>query len=88
MNHYRPNVPGLQEALNFQISEIRTMLPGYEKVDIGNSGGSKMLHNAIFLMHHAFSSLSRAPSGFQIHPIYRGQKDGETSCREHVPGHA
>jgi len=48
LNHYRPDVLGLQEALDFQISEIRTMLPGYEKVGIGNLGGSKVLHNAIF----------------------------------------
>jgi len=48
LNHYRPDVLGLQEALDFQIAEIRTMLPGYETVSIGNFGGSKGLHNAIF----------------------------------------
>jgi len=48
LNHYRPDVVGLQEALDFQISAIRTMLPGYETVGIGNLGGSKGLHNAIF----------------------------------------
>ncbi len=36
LNHYRPDVLGLQEALNFQISEISAMLPGYENVGIGN----------------------------------------------------
>jgi endonuclease/exonuclease/phosphatase family metal-dependent hydrolase len=45
---YRADVLGLQEALDFQISEIRTMLPGYEMVGAGNLGGSKGLHNAIF----------------------------------------
>jgi endonuclease/exonuclease/phosphatase family metal-dependent hydrolase len=48
LNRYRPDVLGLQEALDFQISEIRAMLPGYEMVGIGNLGGSKGLHNAIF----------------------------------------
>ena len=48
LNHYRPDVLGLQEALDFQISEISAMLPGYEKVGIGNLGGSKGLHTAIF----------------------------------------
>ena len=48
LNHYRPDVLGLQEALDFQISEVRTMLPGYECVGAGNLGGSKGLHNAIF----------------------------------------
>ncbi|HVO66602.1 MAG TPA: endonuclease/exonuclease/phosphatase family protein [Syntrophales bacterium] len=46
--HYRPDVLGLQEALDFQNSEIRTMLPGYKKVGIGNLGGTKGLHNTIF----------------------------------------
>lgn len=48
LNHYRPDVLGLQEALNFQISEIHTMLPGYEKVGSRNLGDSKVLHNTIF----------------------------------------
>ncbi|MBU3947201.1 MAG: endonuclease/exonuclease/phosphatase family protein [Proteobacteria bacterium] len=48
LNQYRPYVLCLQEALDFQISEIRDMLPGYEYVGIGNLGGTKRLHNAIF----------------------------------------
>jgi len=48
LNHYRPAVLGLQEAIDFQLSDIRSMLPGYEAVGIGNLGGSKGLHNTIF----------------------------------------
>lgn len=48
LNRYHPDVLGLQEALEFQISELRTMLPGYEKVGCGHLGGSRGLHNAIF----------------------------------------
>jgi endonuclease/exonuclease/phosphatase family metal-dependent hydrolase len=48
LNQYRPDVLGLQEALDFQISEIRAMLPGYECIGIGSQGESKGLHNAIF----------------------------------------
>lgn len=48
LNRYRPDVLGLQEALDFQISEIRAMLPGYEKVGVGNLGGGRGLHTAIF----------------------------------------
>lgn len=47
-NHYSPDVLGLQEALDFQISEIRSMLPGYEMVNIKSSGKNKILHNPIF----------------------------------------
>jgi endonuclease/exonuclease/phosphatase family metal-dependent hydrolase len=48
LNQYRPDVLGLQEALDFQISEIREMLPRYKHVGIGNLGRGKGLHNAIF----------------------------------------
>lgn len=48
LKHYSPDVLGLQEALDFQISEIRAMLPGYEMVNIISSGDNKVLHNAIF----------------------------------------
>jgi endonuclease/exonuclease/phosphatase family metal-dependent hydrolase len=48
LDQYRPDVLGLQEALDFQISEIREMLPGYKHVGIGNLGRSRGLHNAIF----------------------------------------
>jgi endonuclease/exonuclease/phosphatase family metal-dependent hydrolase len=48
LNRHRPDVLGLQEALDFQISEIRTMLPGYETIGIGNLGRSDGLHNCIF----------------------------------------
>ncbi len=48
LNDYSPDVLGLQEALDFQISEIRAMLPGYEMVNIISSGNNKILHNAIF----------------------------------------
>jgi endonuclease/exonuclease/phosphatase family metal-dependent hydrolase len=47
LNHYRPDVLGLQEALDFQISEIGAMLPGYETIGIGNLGGSKGFYDAV-----------------------------------------
>ncbi len=48
LNQYCPDVLCLQEALDFQISEIHDMLPGYEHFGIGNLGSAKRLHNAIF----------------------------------------
>lgn len=48
LTHYHPDVLGLQEALDFQIAEIRAMLPGYEMVNIISAGDNKVLHNAIF----------------------------------------
>jgi endonuclease/exonuclease/phosphatase family metal-dependent hydrolase len=48
LNQYCPDVLGLQEALDFQISEICAMLPGFLNVGIGSLGGDKGLHNVIF----------------------------------------
>jgi endonuclease/exonuclease/phosphatase family metal-dependent hydrolase len=45
---YVPDVLGLQEALDFQIAEIRPMLPGYEMVNIRSSDDNKVLHNPVF----------------------------------------
>ena len=52
---YHPHVLGLQEALDFQIAEISSMLPGYAWVGTGNLGGSKGLHNTIFFDARRFS---------------------------------
>jgi endonuclease/exonuclease/phosphatase family metal-dependent hydrolase len=48
LTRYQPDVLGLQEALDFQIAEIRSMLPGYKMSGRENSGSGKVLHNAIF----------------------------------------
>jgi endonuclease/exonuclease/phosphatase family metal-dependent hydrolase len=74
LNYYRPDVLGLQEALNFQISEIRTMLPGYEKAGIGNLGGSKVLHNAIFFNAARFRILEQGTFWFSDTPDIPGAK--------------
>jgi len=74
LNRYRPDVLGLQEALNFQISEIRTMLPGYEKVGIGNLGGSKVLHNAVFFNTERFLLSEQGTFWFSDTPDIPGSK--------------
>ena len=56
LRQYLPDVLGLQEALDFQISEIRAMLPGYEIVKVASSGGAKALHNAILYNAARFAS--------------------------------
>ena len=74
LNHYRPDVLGLQEALNFQILEISAMLPGYEKVDTGNFGGSKVLHNAIFFNASRFHLVEQGTFWFSDTPDIPGSK--------------
>ncbi len=74
LNQYRPDVLGLQEALDFQISEIRTMLPGYEKVGIGNLGGSKGLLNAIFYDAVRFFPSAEGTFWFSDTPDIPGSK--------------
>ena len=55
LNRYRPDVLGLQEAMDFQITALHRMLPGYEMVGIGNLGGNKGMHTAIFFNATRFS---------------------------------
>jgi len=55
LDRYRPDVLGLQEAMDFQITALRKMLPGYEMVGIGNLGGSKGMYTAIFFNAARFS---------------------------------
>jgi endonuclease/exonuclease/phosphatase family metal-dependent hydrolase len=74
LNQYRPDVLGLQEALDFQISEISTMLPGYEKVGIGNRGGSKGLHTAIFYDAVRFDPSEEGTFWFSDTPDIPGSK--------------
>ncbi|MBA4417272.1 MAG: hypothetical protein C0392_05090 [Syntrophus sp. (in: bacteria)] len=74
LNHYRPDVLGLQEALDFQVSEIRTMLPGYEMVGIGNMGGSNGMHNAIFYNATRFVLSKEGTFWFSDTPDIPGSK--------------
>jgi len=74
LNYYRPDVLGLQEALAFQISEISTMLPGYEKVGDGSSGGSKGLFNAIYYDAARFFPSEGGTFWFSDKPDIRGSK--------------
>ena len=55
LDRYRPDVLGLQEAMDFQITALHRMLPGYEMVGTGNLGGSKGMHTAIFFNAARFS---------------------------------
>ena len=74
LTRYRPDVLGLQEALDFQIVEIHSMLPGFEKVDIGNLAGSKVLHNAIFYNAARFVLLEQGTFWFSDTPDIPGSK--------------
>ncbi len=48
LEDHRPDLLGLQEAMDFQLDDISAMLPGYEEIGVGSLGGRKGLHNAIF----------------------------------------
>jgi endonuclease/exonuclease/phosphatase family metal-dependent hydrolase len=74
LNNYRPDILGLQEAMDFQIAAIRTMLPGYEKIGVGNLGGSKGLHNAIFYDAVRFFPSAEGTFWFSDTPDIPGSK--------------
>lgn len=74
LNHYRPDILGLQEALDFQVSEIRTMLPGYEAVGSGSLGGTRGLFNAIFYDAKRFFLSEEGTFWFSDSPDIPGSK--------------
>jgi len=74
LNQYRPDVLGLQEAMDFQIAEISAMLPGYAMVGIGNLGGSKGLHTAIFYDAARFAPSAEGTFWFSDTPHIPGSK--------------
>lgn len=74
LTRYRPDVLGLQEALDFQISEIRKMLPGYEMIGTGNLGESKGLHNAIFYDAERFIPSAEGTFWFSDTPHIPGSR--------------
>ena len=51
---YAPEVVGLQEALRFQIDEIRRAVPGYAEVGTGREGGTKGEYSAILFRAERF----------------------------------
>ena len=68
LQRHRPDVLGLQEALDFQIAEIRTILPGYDMVGEGNLGGSRGLHTAIFYDATRFALVETGTFWFSATP--------------------
>ena len=74
LSHYRPDVLGLQEAMDFQISEISAVLPGYETVGTGNLGGGKGLHTAVFYDAVRFFPSAEGTFWFSDTPDIPGSK--------------
>lgn len=74
LKEYSPDVLGLQEALDFQISEIRAMLPEYEMVNIISSGDNKVLHNAIFYKATRFILSEEGTFWYSDTPDHPGSK--------------
>jgi len=69
-----PDVLGLQEALDFQIAEIHSMLPGYKMSGAEYSGGGKVLHNAIFFNAARFILSEQGIFWFSDTPEIPGSK--------------
>jgi endonuclease/exonuclease/phosphatase family metal-dependent hydrolase len=74
LKDYRPDVLGLQEALDFQIAEIGRILPGYKPVGIGTHRSGKGLHNAIFYDANRFILTERGTFWFSDTPDVPGSK--------------
>ncbi|MDD5168358.1 MAG: endonuclease/exonuclease/phosphatase family protein [Syntrophales bacterium] len=73
LTRYRPDVLGLQEALDFQIAEIHAMLPGYAVSCLENPDG-RILHNAIFYNAARFALSEEGLFWFSETPDVPGSK--------------
>jgi endonuclease/exonuclease/phosphatase family metal-dependent hydrolase len=71
---YRPDVLGLQEAMDFQIAALRRMLPGYAMVGSGGLGGSEGMHTAIFFNETRFSLFEEGTFWLSDTPDVPGSK--------------
>ena len=56
IRQHSPDVIGLQEALRFQIDEIRAVLPQYGLIGIGRDGGEEGEYSAILYRTERFKS--------------------------------
>ena len=74
LSHHRPDVLGLQEAMDFQVAAIRAMLPGYEAVGEGDRGGSEGLHNTIVYDYARFSLAEKGTFWLSDTPDIPGSK--------------
>lgn len=55
IRQYSPDIIGLQEALRFQIDDIKTNIPGYEDIGQGREGGEQGEYAAILYRTERFS---------------------------------
>jgi len=74
LTQYHPDVLGLQEALDFQIADIHSILPGYKMNGVENSRGSKVLHNAIFFNAECFDLSEQGLFWYSDTPDLPGSK--------------
>ncbi len=71
---YRPDVLGLQEALDFQLDEISDVLSGHAKIGIGNLGGTEGMHNSIFYDARRFELMDEGTFWFSDTPGMPGSR--------------
>lgn len=60
IREYDADFIGLQEALRFQIDEIREAFPGYDEIGIGRMGGTEGEYSAILYKTDRFSVLKES----------------------------
>ncbi len=77
---YEPAVVGLQEALRFQLDQLREELPAYDKIGVGRRDGRKAGE------YGGWRSSTRARSGSPTRRRSPARKAGATGSRGSAPG--
>jgi endonuclease/exonuclease/phosphatase family metal-dependent hydrolase len=79
LREQKPQVIGMQEALRFQIDEIRKALPYYDEVGIGRDGGEKGEYSCILYDTRHFALTDSGTFWLSETPGKRSQ-DWDSAC--------
>lgn len=81
IRYYSPDVLGIQEALNHQLSEIQIQLPEYQSVGVGRVDGKKQGEfNPIFFNKDRYVLLQSGNFGLSEQPDLFGLKGWDSAC--------
>lgn len=82
IKNFAPDILGVQEALHFQLDELKTAFPNYEQVGLGRDNGKKRgEYTAIFYDSKRFNMLNQETFWFSETPAI----PGSTSWGNDIP---
>ena len=81
-----PDVLGVQEALHFQLEQLRRSLPAYQVIGVGRDGGRDGEYSALLVRAERFAVEASGTSWLSPTPDVVGSRVGTRRCRASGPG--